>query len=86
MYHIFFIHSSVDGLNIFTLIFMRVWLLYNVVLASADDLGQGMCFGNPSYKKCHGLPERVWRKGNPLALLVGMEINTVTVENIMEVP
>ena len=29
--------------------------------------------------------ERVWRKGNPLALLVGMEIDTATLENSMEV-
>ena len=27
--------------------------------------------------------ERVWRKGNPLALLVGMKIDTATVENSM---
>ena len=25
--------------------------------------------------------ERVWRKGNPLALLVGMQIDTATMEN-----
>ena len=30
--------------------------------------------------------ERVWRKGNPLALLVAMQIDTATVENSMEVP
>ena len=30
--------------------------------------------------------ERVWRKGNPLALLMGMYIDTATMENIMEVP
>ena len=30
--------------------------------------------------------ERVWRKGNPLALLVEMEIDTATMENSMEVP
>ena len=30
--------------------------------------------------------ERVWIKGNPLALLVGMFIDTVTMENSMEVP
>ena len=30
--------------------------------------------------------ERVWRKGKPPMLLVGMEIGTTTVENIMEVP
>jgi len=30
--------------------------------------------------------ERMWRKGNPLALLMGMPINTATMENSMESP
>ena len=30
--------------------------------------------------------ERVWTKGNPLALLVGMYIDTATLESNMEVP
>ena len=30
--------------------------------------------------------ERVWRKGNPLTVLVGMYIGTATMENSMEVP
>ena len=30
--------------------------------------------------------ERVWRKGNPLALLVGMYIDTATMKNSMEAP
>ena len=30
--------------------------------------------------------ERVWRKGNPLVLLVGMQINTATMESSMEIP
>ena len=28
--------------------------------------------------------QRVWKKGNPLALLVGMEIGALTTENSME--
>ena len=32
------------------------------------------------------VPERMWRKGNPGALLVGMQTGTVTVENSMEFP
>ena len=28
----------------------------------------------------------MWRKGNPSALLVGMEIGAATMENSMEVP
>ena len=30
--------------------------------------------------------ERVWRKGNLLALLVGMQTNTATMENSVEIP
>ena len=30
--------------------------------------------------------ERVWRKGNPLALLVGMQTGTATKENSVEIP
>ena len=30
--------------------------------------------------------ERVWRKGNSLALLVGMYINIAVVENSIEIP
>ena len=34
--------------------------------------------------KC--LLDRVWRKGNPLTLLVGMQISTATMENSVEIP
>ena len=30
--------------------------------------------------------ERVWRKGNPLTLLVGMQTSTATMENRVEIP
>ena len=30
--------------------------------------------------------KRVWRKGNTLALLVGMQIDTATIEDHMEIP
>ena len=30
--------------------------------------------------------ERMWRKGNPSALLVGMQTGTVTVENSVKFP
>jgi len=30
--------------------------------------------------------ERVWRKGSPPILLVGMEVGAITMENSMEVP
>ena len=37
-------------------------------------------------KSTNNMLKRVWRKGNPLALLVGMYIGTATTENSMEVP
>ena len=30
--------------------------------------------------------ERVWRKGNPLTLLVGMQTSIATMENSVEIP
>ena len=30
--------------------------------------------------------ERVWRKGNPLTLLVGMPTSTATMEDSVEIP
>ena len=30
--------------------------------------------------------ERVWRKGNPLTLLVGMQTSTTAMENSVEIP
>ena len=32
------------------------------------------------------MPERVWRKGNSLALLVGMQTDMATLENSMKTP
>ena len=32
------------------------------------------------------LLERVWRKGHPLTLLVGMQTSTATMENTVEIP
>ena len=32
------------------------------------------------------LLERVWRKGNPLTLLVGMQTSTTTMEKSVEIP
>ena len=32
------------------------------------------------------MPERVWRKGNPFTLLVGMQTGTATMENSVEIP
>ena len=32
------------------------------------------------------MPKRVWRKGNPVTLLVGMQTGTATMENSVEIP
>ena len=54
---------------------------YNEIKAHTGQNGQ-------KKKKIHKqqMMERVWREGNPPALLVGMEIGTATIENSMEVP
>ena len=43
---------------------------------------------NGQHQKVYKLymPERVWRKGNTLVLLVGMQIDTATMEDGMEIP
>ena len=49
----------------------------------------------PSYTRQNGcyqkvykqqMLERVWIKGNPLTLLVGMQTSTATMENSVEIP
>ena len=37
-------------------------------------------------KKRRSMLERVWRKRNPLTLLVGMQTSTATMENSVEIP
>ena len=39
--------------------------------------------GTPKNSAC---VERVWRKRNPLTLLVGMQTSTATMENSVEIP
>ena len=36
--------------------------------------------------KWYLIVERVWRKGNPPTLLVGMQTSTATMENSVEIP
>ena len=43
--------------------------------------------GQKDYQKfCKQVLERVWRNGNPLTLLVGMQTSTATIENSVETP
>ena len=53
---------------------------YNEVSSHTSQNGHHQNF----YKQY--MPERVWRKGNPLTLLVGIQIDTTTLENNMEIP
>ena len=65
--------------------------------AEIDDFLELSCFfddpvdvgnlisGSSAFSKS-SLMERVWRKGNPLTLLVGMETSTATMENSVEIP
>ena len=43
---------------------------------------------NSCYPKVYNqeMLERVWRKGNPLTLLVGMQTSTATMENSVDIP
>ena len=43
---------------------------------------------NGSYSKVYKklMLERMWRKGNPLTQLVGMQISTATMKNSVEIP
>ena len=43
---------------------------------------------NGSHQKIYKqeMLERVWRKGNPLAMLVGMQLDTATMETDIEIP
>ena len=45
--------------------------------------GQNGCY-QEAYKKY--MLERLWRKGNPLTLSVGMQTSTATMENSVEIP
>ena len=53
---------------------------HNVVPSHASQNG---CY-QKIYKQ--STPERVWRKRNPLTLLVGMQTSTATKENSVEIP
>ena len=48
----------------------------------SSHAGQDGCY--PKVYKQYIL-ERVWRKGNPLTLLVGMQTSTAAMENIVEI-
>ena len=48
-------------------------------------MGCSLCRDFLSGSVVKNLPAKVWRKRNPLPLLVGMEVDTDTMENSMEI-
>ena len=74
----------------------RVWLFVTPWTAayqappsmgfSRQEYWSGLPLPSPIPKSTNNKWWRVWRKGNTLALLVGMRIDIATIENIMEVP
>ena len=66
----------------------NVYLLLNTLV---QILALSSSLGKPFHLKVDLLLvdfwiERVWRKGNPLTLLVGMQTSTATMENSVEIP
>ena len=53
-------------------------------LTESESQIKGPTLNQKIYKQ--QMLERVWRKGNPLALLAGMQTSTGTMENSVEIP
>ena len=53
---------------------------------NCDEISPHTCQNGYYQKDNKQVLVRMWRKGNPRALLVGIYIGTATIENSMEVP
>ena len=62
--------------------------MYHSFLAHSFTDGHLGCSENVHHKQRNKpqVLERLWRKGDPSALLVGMQTGATTVENSMEIP
>ena len=86
----------VSGLTFRSLIHFEFIFVYGVrkcssliLLQVVDQFSQHYLLKRLSLLHCIFLPpmlERVWRKGNPPTLLVGMQTSTATMENSVEIP
>ena len=81
MYHNFLVHSSADEKMLNITHYQR----------NADQTHsevQSLAGQNGCYQKVYKqqMLERVWGKGNPLTLLVGIQNSTATMENSVEIP
>ena len=70
MYHRFLVHSSADG-------HLGCFHVLAIINSAVMNIGVHASLS---------MLERVWRKGNPLTLLVGMQTSTATMENSVEIP
>ena len=74
MYHSFLIHSSADR-------HLGCFHVLAIINSAAIHTSQNGC-DLKVYKQY--MLERMWRKGNPLTLLVGMQTSTATMENSVD--
>ena len=65
--------------------FSSVWLV-NICTSSFCHITWYASLPTPSNSVITSVCQTVWRKGNPLTLLVGMQTSTATMENSVEIP
>ena len=86
MYHSFVIHLYADGhlgcLHVLAIINSAVMNIG--VHMSLSILVSSVCMPSSGIAGSYG--SSIFRKGNPLTLLVGMQTSTATMENSVEIP
>ena len=86
IYHSFLIHLSADGhLGCFHVLAVINSAVMNIgVHVSLSLLVSSVCMPSSGIAGSYG--SSIFRKGNPLTLLVGMQTSTATMENSVEIP
>ena len=64
---------------------IKTTMRYHLTLVRTAPIKKSTNNKSTKHKSLHPL-ERVWRKGNLLTLLVGMQTSTATIENSEEIP
>ena len=70
-------HSSFSRFLWLFGVFLSLYKLWKIPISLENTIGSLICI--------ESMLERVWRKGNPLTLLVGMQADKTTMENRMEI-